>query len=106
MKKHTKEFSKLLLLQESALIWITTLSFTVLAFYCVWMGYTGGLSWIASTIVAAWGAYGVSQAFYYNKSKAENTVNGIKYETALRSLSETAEQEEVLMDDYYSDYRI
>lgn len=68
------------------------------------MGFTGGLPWIASTIVAAWGAYGVSQAFYYNKSKAENTVNGIKYETTLRSLSETAEE---TLDYYFDDdYRI
>ena len=34
-KKKKIEFSKALLIQESILIWITTLSFIVLAFYCV-----------------------------------------------------------------------
>lgn len=64
----------------------------------------GGLPWVASSIVAVYGAYGVSQAFYYNKSKAENTVNGIKYETALRSLTETADEP---LDYYFEDnYKI
>lgn len=103
-----KEFSKVLLIQESILIWIITLLFSFLAFYCVWMGFGSSLPWVSSIIVAAWGAYGVSQAFYYNKSKAENTVNGIKYETTLRSLGESALDEP--MDYYYSttenDYRI
>ena len=31
-----KEFSKTLLKQESALIWIMSLSFIVLAFYCIY----------------------------------------------------------------------
>lgn len=35
-----------------------------------------------------WGAYGVSQACYYGKSMKENTVGGIKYETALKPSSE------------------
>lgn len=100
--KKKREFSKTLLIQESVLIWITTLAFSFLAFYCVWMGFLSSLPWVSSIVVAAWGAYGVSQAFYYNKAKAENTVNGIKYETALRSLGETANDEPVL-DYYYSD---
>lgn len=34
-KKNKIEFSKSLLIQESILIWITTISFIVLAFFCV-----------------------------------------------------------------------
>lgn len=70
-KKH--EFSKVLLIQESILIWILTLSFIILAFICILLGYLGTLPWLAAMAGFPWTAYGVSQAFYYNKSKAENT---------------------------------
>lgn len=98
--KH-KEFSKVLLIQESILVWLATLSFIALAFLCVYMGYVGSLPYVTTLIGSIWAAYGVSQACYYGKSKAENTEKGIKYETALRALSESAE--EPILDEYYSD---
>lgn len=79
-----KEFSKILLIQESVLIWIITLSFIILAFVCILKGFVGSLPWLTAISALPWTAYGVSQAFYYNKSKAENTKGGIKYETALK----------------------
>ena len=81
MGRHSKqrEFSKALLIQESALIWITTLALVGLAYICIIMGYLGSLPWLATMVAFPWGAYGVSQAFYYNKSKAENTQGGIVY---------------------------
>lgn len=82
-KKH--EFSKVLLIQESILIWILTLSFIILAFICILLGYLGTLPWLAAMAGFPWTAYGVSQAFYYNKSKAENTQGGIVYDTAVSS---------------------
>lgn len=96
-----KEFSKVLLIQESVLIWILTIACLFLAFFCVWNGYVASLPWLSALVGLPYTAYGVSQACYYNKSKAENTVNGIKYETVLRSLGETAD-EEPLMDYYFS----
>lgn len=77
MKK--MEFSKFLLIQESILVWITTISFIVLAFMSVLTGFFGELSWLAALCTALWAAYGVSQAFYYKKAMAENTKGGIKY---------------------------
>lgn len=77
--KKKKEFSKVLLIQESALIWITTLALIGLAYICIIYGYLGSLPWLAAMIGFPWTAYGVSQAFYYNKSKAENTEGGITY---------------------------
>ena len=50
------------------------------------------MPWLAAMAAFPWTAYGVSQAFYYNKSKAENTKDGIKFETALRGT-----------DDYFTD---
>ena len=81
--KYGTEFSKFLLKQESALIWIMSLSFIVLAFYCIHEGFTGSLPWLAAMVGFPWTAYGVSQAMYYKKSMAENTTGGVKYETVL-----------------------
>ena len=77
------EFSKILLKQESALIWIMSLSFIILAFYCIHEGFTGSLPWLAAMVGFPWTAYGVSQAMYYRKSMKENTAGGIKYESIM-----------------------
>lgn len=82
MKK--REFSKTLLIQESALIWIVTLSCLVLSAYCIFKGYLGSLTWLSTVVSVSWATYGVSQAMYYKKSMAENTCGGIKYETAIK----------------------
>lgn len=83
MHKPKIEFSKTLLKQESALIWIMSLSFIVLAFYCIHEGFTGSLPWLAAMVGFPWTAYGVSQAMYYRKSEKENTAGGIKYESII-----------------------
>lgn len=86
MKKTKKEFSKTLLKQESILIWIVTLSFIGLAFYCVHNQYFGELPWLAAMCGFPWTAYGVSQACYYRKAEKENTKGGIKYDTTMYGL--------------------
>ena len=85
-RKKKNEFSKVLLIQESVLIWVITLSYIVLAFVCVLLGFTGSLPWLSVIPSLAWTTYGVSQGFYYNKRKKENTKNGIKYETVMAQL--------------------
>ena len=82
VKETRKEFYKWLLIQETALIWITTIAFLILAFICIWKQYFGELPWLAAMAAFPWTAYGVSQAFYYRKAMAENTTGGIKYEAA------------------------
>lgn len=83
MKNKKKiEFSKILLIQESILVWITTIAFIVLAFLSIYTGFIGEFSWLAAMVTALWAAYGVSQAFYYKKSMAENTRGGITYKLA------------------------
>ena len=93
-----KSFSKGLLIQESILIWIVTLSFIFLTFFCVVNEYFGELPWITGVAGFAWTAYGVSQAFYYKKSEKENTQGGIVFETALKELKDKI-VEEVLTED-------
>lgn len=87
-----QEFSKVLLVQESALIWVVTLSAFYLAFYCIKNQYFGELPWIVALVGFPWTAYGVSQACYYGKSMKENTAGGIKYETAVKELSSEEEE--------------
>ena len=94
MKK--KEFSKFLLIQESILVWITTISFIVLAFISVLTGFFGELTWLAALCTALWAAYGVSQAFYYKKAMAENTRGGIKYEMTVSNTQKEELEEEAM----------
>jgi positive regulator of sigma E activity len=54
------EFSKKLLIQESVLIWIITLTFLILAFVCVANQFFGELPWLAAMCGFPWTAYGVS----------------------------------------------
>ena len=86
-----QEFSKTLLIQESILIWIITITFLILAFVCIKNQYFGELPWIVALVGFPWSAYGVSQACYYGKSMKENTKGGIKYETALKPPSNEEE---------------
>ena len=91
MKKNKKdkkklEFSKLLLVQESALMWVITLAFIALAFVCVKNQFFGELPWITAMCALPWTAYGASQAFYYKKSEKENIQGGIKYDTTMEEL--------------------
>ena len=90
MKK--MEFSKLLLVQESILIWVMSISFIVLAFYCISLGFMGSLPWLAAMVGCPWAAYAVSQTFYYRKAMAENQCGGIKYESVMAEFNKLASQ--------------
>ena len=93
-----KEFSKVLLIQESILIWITTLGLLGLAFICIMKDFTGSLPWITAMISLPWTAYGVSQACYYRKSTIENSKNGIKYDTVMATLNQSGDEETMNLD--------
>lgn len=97
-KKNKKEFSKTLLIQESALVWITTLAFIVLAFLSISHDFQGELPWLGVLCGTLWAAYGVSQAFYYNKAKKENTKGGVKYMSVANELG-IIEQDNSLMEE-------
>ena len=86
--KNHKEFSKVLLIQESALIWVLTFAFIGLAFFCIHCGYTGSLPWLAAMVGFPWTAYGVSQVFYYRKSMKENSKGGIKFESVMAEIQQ------------------
>ena len=81
--KNKTEFSKSLLIWETILIWVITLSFIALAYICIINQYIGELAWLGAIYAFPWAAYGVSQACYYKKAEKENTKGGIKYESVL-----------------------
>ena len=83
IKVKNTEFSKELLNQEKVLVWIVTLVALGITIYCIIKGFTGSLPWLATIVGFPWAAYGVSQACYYNKAKAENTKGGIKYDSIM-----------------------
>ena len=100
-KKNNKQktsFSKALLIQESILIWIITITFLVLAFVCIFKGFFGELPWLSVIVAFPWSAYGISQAYYYKKSMKENTKDGIVFEQALkdRQTCDVIEGEEIV----------
>lgn len=95
-KKKIQEFSKALLIQESCLVWITTLAFVALAYISVKEQFLGDLPWLTALVSALWVAYGVSQAFYYNKAKKENTKGGIKYMSVANKLGIIEHDNEVI----------
>lgn len=86
--KKKNSFSKVLLIQESILIWIMTIAFIGLAYICIVNQYFGELPWLAAMVGFPWTAYGVSQACYYKKSEKENTQGGIVYDVAMKNSDE------------------
>lgn len=87
--KPKREYSKSLLVQESALIWVVTIGMMFIALVCIIRGFTGSLPWLAAMVAFPWTAYGVSQAFYYKKSTKENTQGGIKFESVMAEVNAT-----------------
>ena len=83
-KKKQKSFSKVLLIQETILIWMITFICLGLALLSIMTGYVADFTWLATMIGFPWTAYGISQAFYYRKSQKENTQGGITYDLALK----------------------
>ena len=84
MKRTKMAFAKRLLRLESLIVVYTTVEGFSLARLAVTANFAGSLPWIATMVTAAWGAYGASAAFYYNKAKAENTEVSVVYETYRR----------------------
>jgi hypothetical protein len=59
-KIEKKQFSKVLLVQESLLIWIHTLAMLVLAFICVFRNAYAELPWLTAMVSLPWAAYAIS----------------------------------------------
>lgn len=98
--KQKRQFSKSLLIQESALIWVTTIMILIMAFYCIVNENFGDLPWLTAMVGFPWTAYAVSQMYYYKKSEKENTVGGVKYESVMAEIRKMKEYREQVSEDY------
>lgn len=85
MNKNGYNFSKKLILDIRALLWVVTIGGLTLAFYCIHEGFTGSLPWISAMVGLPWASHATICSFYMQKSKAENTSangDGIVYAAA------------------------
>ena len=97
--KKKKEFSKVLLIQESILIWLITIGFFFLAYICIKNEFLGELPWLTAMASLPWTVYGVSQAAYYHKAQKENTQGGLKYETTMYEITQSVDEQNGTYDE-------
>lgn len=75
------QFSKLLILFETAMVFTLTWKCLDIAYICVTNQFSGSLPWLATMVSCAWAAYGASAAFYYGKSGKEQVAKIEKFGT-------------------------
>lgn len=68
------QYSKLIIFFETILVGFTVWRAFELAEYSILLEVSNSLPWITAIVTAVFAAYGVSVAFYYNKSKSEETL--------------------------------
>lgn len=76
------EFSKRLISDIRALLWVVTVGGLLLAAYCVRVGYMGALPWLSAMVGLPWTAHGTVCAFYLNMAKSDHKEGGITFEAA------------------------
>lgn len=76
------DFSKFVVLSVLIITIIAILFGFLLAFYCVFQGFTGTVPWIAATMTAICASLGTVCSFYQNMVKSDHSEGGITYETA------------------------
>ena len=81
-RKARPEFSKQLISDIRALLWVVTVGGLLLAAYCIHTGYTGALPWLTAMVGLPWSAHGVVCANYLGMAKSDHKRGGITYETA------------------------
>lgn len=82
------DFSKRLVMDIRALLWVVTLGGLALAAYCIRVGYTGSLPWISAMVGLPWTAHGVVCSFYLNMSKSDHS-EGVSHLRLQRRLIST-----------------
>ena len=81
-KKKPFEYSKRVVRDIRALLWVVTVGGLVLAVYCIYSGYVGSLPWLSAMVGLPWSAHGVVCSFYLNMAKSDHSEGGITFETA------------------------
>lgn len=76
------DFSKRLVMDIRALLWIVTVGGLLLSAYCIYKDYTGALPWLTAMVGLPWTAHGVVCSFYLNLAKSDHSDGGITFEAA------------------------
>ena len=76
------EFSKRLIADIRALLWVVTVGGLFLAAYCIRRDYAGALPWLTAMVGLPWTAHGTVCAFYLNMAKSDHKGGGITFEAA------------------------
>ena len=85
-EKRKLDHSKKLTNDIRSLLWLVTVGGILLAFYCIYKGYTGSLPWVSAMVGLPWTAHGTVCSFYLNMAKSDHSVGGITFETAMANL--------------------
>lgn len=80
--KKRPDFSKRLVADIRALLWVVTLGGLALAAYCIRKGYTGSLPWLSAMVGLPWTAHGVVCSGYLSLAKSDHRRGGITYDAA------------------------
>ena len=83
--KREPDYSKRMIADIRALLWLVTIGGIVLAAYCIHKGYTGSLPWLSAMVGLPWSAHGVVCSFYLNMAKSDHKEGGITFESARAS---------------------
>lgn len=76
------QFSKRLISDIRALLWVVTVGGLLLAAYCIRVDYAGALPWLSAMVGLPWTAHGTVCAFYLNMAKSDHKEGGITFEAA------------------------
>ncbi len=80
--KGNMDYSKKLSQDIRQLLWVVTAGGLLLAFYCVYRGFTGALPWVSAMVGLPWTAHGTVCSFYMNLCKSDHSEGGITFEAA------------------------
>ena len=84
-KKSKRQFSKTLTILVLATTFIISMYTLYLCKLCIQLNFSGSLPFLSALIGLAQGSCGYVLSKYFDKSKAENTKNGIVYENSLKN---------------------
>lgn len=82
MNKIKMDFSKKLISDIRALLWVVTVGGLLLSAYCIRKDYTGALPWLTAMVGLPWTAHGVVCSGYLNMAKSDHKQGGITYDAA------------------------
>lgn len=81
-EKKEPDFSKRLISDIRALLWVVTIGGLVLSAYCIHKNYAGALPWLTAMVGLPWTAHGVVCSCYLGMAKSDHRRGGITYDAA------------------------